>query len=199
MNIKESIRLLALSGREIYCKTCKVDAVNEEARTIDCTPLDESAPLLSVNLQADQSSENGCVFLPAVGSYVVVAFLDDNTAVCVLTDEIDKIVLKIGETDAEIIDGAISLDANGTTVKIDSNGVVINGGNLGGLVKISQLSSNLNLLKTYIETLQTLTSTAIAPLAALDGGASLTTFNTAWATVKGSMQLQDMENIKVKQ
>jgi len=66
-------------------------------------------------------------------------------------------------------------------------------------VKISQLSSNLNLLKTYIETLQTLTSTAIAPLAALDGGASLTTFNTAWATVKGSMQLQDMENIKVKQ
>lgn len=128
MNVKESIRLLALSGLELYCKICKVDTVDESKRTIDCTPIDEGAPLLGVNLQADQSSEDGCVFIPAANSYVAVAFLNDNTAVVVLTEKIDKIIVKIGSSEAEIIDGTMNLAIDGTTLKIDSDGIVINDG-----------------------------------------------------------------------
>ena len=128
MTIKESIRLLALAGEELYCKVCVVDAVHEQARTIDCSPLDESAPLLAVNLQANQGSETGVVAFPAVGSHVVVAFISPAVAVVVLTGIVEKVALKIGDTTAEITPGSI----------------VINGGTLGGLVKIEALTSKLN-------------------------------------------------------
>mgnify|MGYP000810857739 FL=1 len=54
MTLAEAIRRLAMTGSEIYCKVCTVDSVDEKARTVDCTPLDESAPLVGVNLQANQ-------------------------------------------------------------------------------------------------------------------------------------------------
>ena len=45
MNIADAIRQLVLSGNlELYFKVCVVDEVDEEARTIECTPLDEGAP-----------------------------------------------------------------------------------------------------------------------------------------------------------
>lgn len=54
MTIQEAIRKMAAAGTEPYCKVCTVDAVDEDARTVDCTPLDEGAPLVGVNLQANQ-------------------------------------------------------------------------------------------------------------------------------------------------
>ena len=45
MTIQEAIRKMAAAGTEPYCKVCTVDAVDEDARTVDCTPLDEGAPL----------------------------------------------------------------------------------------------------------------------------------------------------------
>jgi len=91
MEIKEAIQQLAKTRDEKYCKICVVDAVDEATRTVDVSPIDESAPILSVNLQANQSSEVGVVCFPKVGSYVVVAFLNPATAVVVLTEEIEKI------------------------------------------------------------------------------------------------------------
>jgi hypothetical protein len=91
MNIKAAIQKLAETRDEKYCKICIVDAVDETARTVDVSPIDESAPILGVNLQANQSGEVGVVCFPKVGSYVVVAFLSSATAVVVLTEEIDKI------------------------------------------------------------------------------------------------------------
>ena len=72
MTIQEAIRKMAAAGTEPYCKVCTVDAVDEDARTVDCTPLDEGAPLVGVNLQANQECGEGVVLFPAVGSYVVV-------------------------------------------------------------------------------------------------------------------------------
>ena len=84
MTLKEAIRVLAMSGAELYCKICTVDAVDVEARTVDCTPIDESAPLVGVNLQASQDSSVGVVLFPAVGSYVIVAFITPAVAAVVL-------------------------------------------------------------------------------------------------------------------
>ena len=50
MTIQEAIRKMAAAGTEPYCKVCTVDAVDEDARTVDCTPLDEGAPLVGVNI-----------------------------------------------------------------------------------------------------------------------------------------------------
>ena len=67
MTLKEAIRVLAMSGAELYCKICTVDAVDVEARTVDWTPIDESAPLVGVNLQASQDGSVGVVQFPAAG------------------------------------------------------------------------------------------------------------------------------------
>jgi len=169
MNVKEAIRQLAMAGTEIYSKVCTVDAVDEQARTIDCTPLDESAPLLGVNLQADQSSENGCVSVPTVGSYVVVSFLNDNVAVVVLTEQIDKMLVKIGSSQAEIIDGTMNLDIDGTTVTIDSNGVVVNDGTEKTPYG-DKLQVQLNKMSARIDAIINAFSSAV--VAPTDGGAS---------------------------
>lgn len=107
MTVREAIKQMAAAGLEIYCKICTVDAVDEKARTVDCTPIDESAPLLGVNLQANQESEDGVVMFPAEDSYVLVAFTSESTAAVVLAEKVYKIALKIGETTVEITDGKI--------------------------------------------------------------------------------------------
>lgn len=144
MTLKEAIRVLAMSGAELYCKICTVDAVDVEARTVDCTPIDESAPLVGVNLQASQDSSVGVVLFPAVGSYVIVAFITPAVAAVVLCDKIDKAQLSIGKTqitvDAEVVDTSLG----DTSFRITSEGVQFNGGKLGGLLKIEQLTEKFN-------------------------------------------------------
>lgn len=154
---------MAAAGAELYCKVCTVDVVDEKARTVDCTPIDEGAPLLGVNLQANQESDDGVVMFPAVGSFVVVAFTEPSVGLVVLAEKVDKIVLKIAKTSAELVDGQIDIAiqdnttakltgdqidiaVKDTTVKINSEGFVFNGGNLGGVIKIQELTDKINAL-----------------------------------------------------
>lgn len=163
MTIQEAIRQIAAAGAELYCKVCTVDTVDEKARTVDCTPIDEGAPLLGVNLQANQESEDGVVMFPAVGSFIVVAFTEPSVGLVVLAEKVDKIVLKIAKTSAELVDGQvdiaiqdnttakltgdqIDIAVKDTTVKMNSEGFVINGGNLGGVIKIRELTDKINAL-----------------------------------------------------
>lgn len=102
MDIKTAIQHLAKSTDEIYCRICKIDAVDDSARTIDCTPIDGSAQILGVNLQANQDATTGLVCLPKKDSYAVVAFLDKAHAVALLFDEIESIHINVGDTSIEI-------------------------------------------------------------------------------------------------
>lgn len=163
MTIQETIKQMAADGEELYCKVCTVDTVDEQARTVDCTPIDEGAPLLGVNLQANQEGEDGLVLFPAVGSYVLVAFTSPSVCLVVLAEKVDKIMLKIGKTSGELVDGKIDIaiqdnttarltgdqidiTVQGTTVKMNSEGFVINGGNFGGVIKIQELTDKINAL-----------------------------------------------------
>ena len=73
-----------------------------------------------------------------------MSFLGASVAVVVLAEKVDKIDLKIGDTSAEIMDGQVDIAVRDTTAKISPEGVVINGGGLGGMVKIEQLTQKLN-------------------------------------------------------
>ncbi|MCX8482862.1 MAG: hypothetical protein ORN50_04725 [Crocinitomicaceae bacterium] len=69
----------------------------------------------------------------------------------------------------------------------------------GGLVKIQQLESNLNNLKTAIENLKSAISTGITSIGVgptANGATGAAAFNTAAASIQ--IQFQDMENKKVK-
>lgn len=216
MTIQEAIRQMAAAGLELYSKVCTVDTVDEKARTVDCTPIDEGAPLLGVNLQANQESEDGVVVFPAVGSYVMVVFLNPSAALVVLTEKVDKIKFKIGDTTAEVVDGQIDIAvkdttvkltgeqvdvaAKGTTVKMNSEGFVINGGNLGGVIKIQQLTDKINAL---IDAFNNHTHEIPSGSVAVTGSATAQA-NAAPVSVPAIMsphtkvQVSDYENEKVK-
>ena len=122
---------MAQGGRQTVSLICTVDAVDKETRTVDCTPLDEGAPLLGVNLQANQESKFGVVVYPRVGSYVVVGFVADGSAgIVLMTDDIESIEMVVKD--------------DNTSLKITEDGIVMNGGSLGGLIKVEELTSKLN-------------------------------------------------------
>ena len=186
-NIKETIRQLAQGGRQSVSLVCTVDAVDKTARTVDCTPLDESAPLLGVNLQANQESTFGVVAFPKVGSYVVVGFVADGAAgVVLLTDRIsaDK-------------DGVRVLMGDNTSAELTKEGITLNGGCFGGTVKVEQLTERINAIERDINDLKNVFSGWVA--VPQDGGAALSAAAAAWsATPLELTQRGDYENEKVK-
>ena len=182
-DIRNIIRQLAQPDGETVALVCTVDAVDKTARTIDCTPINEGAPLLGVNLQANQEANYGLCLFPEPGSYVVVGFVADGAAgVVLLTEKIET---------AEIVIGDIS-------ARIDKNTVTFNGGNLGGLVRVEDLTKRLNIIENDINNLKTVFSSSwiVAPQ---DGGAALKLAAASWAATQLSPSKRNhYENTKVK-
>lgn len=144
MNISEIIKELAKNGDQIYSLVCLVDVVDKDARTVDVSPINGSAPLLDVNLQANQGGSAGVVMFPKVGSHVVVTFLSQCTAVVVVCEEVES-------------------------VEITCDSIVANDGK-HGLVKVDKMTDWMNKVYNDLQSLITLLSTSAvagngAPLA----------------------------------
>lgn len=145
-NIREAIRQLAKGSADVHSLICTVDAVDKEKRTVDCSPIDESAPLLAVNLQANQNSKHGIVIYPKVGSYVVVSFVAEGSAgVVTLTDEIDSVEIVVEQSKATLNNEVATIQVGDDVgVEITGNGIIMNGGDFGGLIKIEELTKKIN-------------------------------------------------------
>lgn len=103
-----------------------------------------------VRLRASELDDDGQMLVtPKVGSAVTVGSLSGDLAQLVVL-QVDRI-----ET------------------------IVINGGNLGGLINIEQLTSNLNAIEDDINNLKTAMSGWVP--SPMDGGAALKTAITTWA------------------
>lgn len=174
MNIADIIRQIVLGGNlELYFKVCIVDEIDEEARTIECTPIDESAPFTGVNLQADQNGEDGVVLFPAKDSYVVVGFLNPSVACVVLTTKITKVILTTEKVAIEVTDQTAEIKINdGSVLKLEDGKVTFNDG--------SETMINGNELKTQLQTMSgridaIINAISSAPIAPMDGGATFKT------------------------
>lgn len=106
--------------------TAKVASVEGKTCTVDVDGL----AVDGVFLRPTAIGDNKLLATPKVGSYVLLGCLSgDFTQVVVLAcDEVEKVELIIGES----------------KVEVDENGVVFNGGSLGGMVKVEDLVSRLN-------------------------------------------------------
>ena len=193
MNLAEAIRQIVLGGNlELYLKVCTVDEVDEDARTIECTPIDESAPLTGVNLQANQSGENGIVVFPAKDSYVVVGFINPAVAVVVLTTEITKAIVTVDKTEIvvesnsvvlntekvgiEVTDSTAEVKVNDSSVlKLEDGKATFNGGS-ETMINGNELKNQLTTMSGRIDAIiNAISSAGVAPM---DGGA---TFKAALA------------------
>lgn len=197
-DIRNLIRQLAQPDGETVALVCTVDEVNEKDRTIDCTPLNEGAPLLGVNLQANQGADFGVCLIPEKGSYVIVGFVADGAAGVVLATE------RVKSAEVVIGDNSAVIDADGCRIKtanmsadFNASDIIFNGGQFGGLVKVEALTRRLNLIEKDINNLKTAMS-GWAPVAQ-DGGAALKTAVTSWTAAPLVETVRnDYENTKIK-
>lgn len=185
MDITSAIKSIARQGLEIYLRVCTVDEVYEDSRTIDCTPIDEGAPILGVNIQADQSMEVGVVSFPAKGSDVLVGFINPAVAVVLLTTEITKSVVTIGNSEITVEHNAVSLVTEKVTANITADSLKLNvdgsklemgGGNIKwnegkqSIVNAEILQKQLNVMSKRIdEIIKAFQTSGVAPM---DGGAT---------------------------
>lgn len=206
IDIQKAISTLALNGEEMYLRVCTVDEVDEDARTVDCTPIDEGAPLVGVNLQADQNGTVGLVRFPEKGTDVVVGFMSPNVAVVLLAAQYTKAVFTIGKTEivvqdksisivngkvkANIAEDSLKLDVDGTTLEMDGSVSTWNGG--------SETTANANDLKKQLTTMSgridalfnAIKSGVPAPM---DGGAAYKT--SMIGILAAASQKEDFSNI----
>lgn len=204
-NIAEAIRRMAQGGRQTVSMICTVDAVDKEARTVDCTPIDEGASLLGVNLQANQDSTWGVVTYPRVGSYVVVGFVaDGNAGIVLLTDDIESIEIVVSDTTSRVVidEERVRIDVGeDTSAELTKDGVVLNGGELGGLVKVAELTSKINeLIDAFNNHTHTLPSAAVSVTGSPSAQSNPAPITVPAITSKHTkVKRGDYENEKVKQ
>jgi len=181
MTTAEIIRAI-VGGSKLNAITCSVLQVNSQERTCDCRPLNGDADIFAVRLQTDPDATTGFYMQPKVGSNVIVGFLNKSAAYLIMASELDSFEVVIGNT---------SFSMDGSTIKM-------NGGSLGGLVKVQSNVSKLNALENSINSMkQVLQSWIPVPN---DGGAALKTAITTWAYSQlTATTVSDIENTAVKQ
>lgn len=205
-DIGSTIRRLALQGSEMYLTVCTVDEVDEEARTIDCTPLNEGAQLLGVNLQADQNGSVGLVRFPEKGTDVVVGYISPSVAVVLLAAQYTKTVFTIGETELTVEDKAISLvngkvsinvaenkvklDVDGTTLEMDGSVSTWNGGS-ETTANATDLKKQLTIMSQRIDALFNAIRTGVP--SPMDGGAAYKASMTG--ILAAASQKEDFSNM----
>lgn len=198
-DLRNIIRQLAQPDGETVALVCTVDEVDKTARTIDCTPINEGAPLLGVNLQANQEADFGLCLFPEKGSYVVVGFVADGAAgVVLLTEKIEAAEIVIGDTSAVMDADGCRINTAKISAHINKEDIIFNGGDLGGLVRIEDLTQRLNLIENDINKLKTAMS-GWTP-APQDGGAALKSAAASWFGAQLTPTKRgDYENTKIKQ
>lgn len=198
-DIRNIIRQLAQPDGETVALVCTVDSIDKAARTIDCTPLNEGAPLLGVNLQANQEVDFGFCLFPEQGSQVVVGFVADGAAgVVLLTEKIESAEIVIGDSSAVMDADGLRFDIGDISAHLDKNAVTFNGGNLGGLVRVEDLTKRLNIIENDINKLKTAMAGWVP--VAQDGGAALKSAAGSWfGSQLTPSKRGDYENKKVTQ
>lgn len=184
----------------------EVAAVDESART--CSVKIDGLTYEHILLYSVEKPDlKGFVFIPAVGSKVLVSRVGEGRYFVEMFSVIDKILLTVGEKmtaalDAETLsykNDKVNLTITGTKVELTADEIVFNGGGLGGLVQIKELKSNLNSLKTFVEAMHTAVPTAIAGVgAALAANGALGKQAYDGAMAGKSITISNMENPKVK-
>lgn len=181
--IAEGLRQIAKKyGGGGICQGATVKTIDDT--TFTCSvETDDEYEMPGILYKSISGGEIDVVFQPSINSRVFILQIDDSDEwMIVKFGAIDKVKIKIGET----------------TFNMDGNLIELNGGQLGGMVKVEGLVSKLNAIESDLNSLKTVFNSWI--VAPLDGGAALKTAATTWSTQNITVtERNELENIKVKQ
>ena len=177
--IIDSLRQLALPPIAI----CDGIAGQIDETTYTCTvTMADGHVLYGVQLKALKQITEGIVAIPAEGAIVQVLKLGEAGWIVIAATELQKVLLKIGDT----------------TCEITADGWRINGGNQNGLVLLQPLVQQLNTLVQDLNTIkQAFAGWTPVPQ---DGGAALKAATTQWAAqTLQTVQSSNLENTHIQQ
>lgn len=172
-----------------------VKAVDVSKRILDASDVNGSV-FHSIRLQYLGAS---ILLVPAVGSTVLVFYdFDSHCGFVAGCSKIESAEIVIGDTSAVMDDDGLRIKTEKMSADINRENIIFNGGDLGGLIKIEDLTKRLNLIENDINKLKTAMS-GWTP-APQDGGAALKTAAASWFGAQlTTTKRGDYENTKIKQ
>lgn len=176
-----------LGGIGTGCRVCvgTVKEVDEKERTC-VVERDGSPELHEVRLNAviDEGVTDCFTVIPAVGSFVQVLLLDETEGLVVATSKIAKIVTRTGDV----------------TMEVSAQGIVMNGGKLGGVIDIAKLTEKVNgLVDAFNGHTHTIASGGIATQGSATAQATVAPVTVPAVTSKAEkLDRGDYEDEKVK-
>ena len=147
--IKKAIQQIAApaAARNITAVDGTVLLVDVDARTC-LVEVNNGTAITEITARISPVVGDGFILIPAVGSGVIVNYSIGIVPYISQFSDVEKVLFFVGESTIEIEDGSI----------------VINGGNLGGLIKIDDLVNKLNAIENKLNTIITWGGTVTPPL-----------------------------------
>ncbi|UWY28798.1 hypothetical protein N4T20_02485 [Flavobacterium sp. TR2] len=115
-DLRDTLQNLTQTSDEVYAKVCEVMEIDQDEKTVNVKPVDDTAEIYNVRLQAE-SETGGLVLFPKVGSMVLVVFINKNNAAVVNTSEIEKLSLVIESCKFEADSSGFLLQKENETLK----------------------------------------------------------------------------------
>lgn len=185
-DIKRALRRITKTHSPVGLGT--VSSVDEAALTCEVEPLDGSPTLFDVRLDMSQDDTTGLQKIPAVGSVVGMAFLDEEEAFVILTSDLDKVIYRKEDTELLLDADTITLTKGGTSVLVDGSQIKLEKGSSTVAIDSSgkiDLTVESNSLKSILTDILTPLKSAVsgAPgnpvlFGGLPGASAFTTVET---------------------
>lgn len=159
---------------------CKVIAVDVEAGVCDVEPLNGTAQVLDVLLNAGGDKETSITQVPKIDSIVYITYYDRNNAFVSLISELESLHIKNSSVYLEL-----------------SEKLLLNGDQYGGIVRADELKKELDKTKEVLDGLLAVINGA--PIPELGGGApsGLQTALKGAVAGKGTGDYSNIENENV--
>lgn len=137
--IIESIQKLSGSQLtdQVYFLACEVLSVDKPARTCACRSIDGARDFEFPNVRLMADVDDGFLLVPEIGSTVFVTYSRRNDPIIVLFSAIKEVLLISGDT----------------SFSLTADGIVLNDGSFGGLIKIEKLVEKINNLENLVNDL----------------------------------------------
>ncbi len=186
-------RLLKNPGSSFIASVMK-----DNGDTVDVKDLNE-VEYLQVRKIATEKAK-GLILTPVTDSYVIVSRIanSDDLFVSVFS-EVEKVEMVVGKVEVSVDTEAINITTGDTTIQVNKDGIICNGGKLGGLVMIKELKENLDNLKKYVEAINSALPSAFSAVgASTAANGALGAQSYQGSMVGKNIQFENMENDKVK-
>lgn len=179
--IKEQIQIFSEKHGPAALIPATVTAINDDDTIVATTS--DNVMIDDVRLKSVIKTGTKFTVTPAMNSNILIGRIENSEEFIVVSvDEVKEVRVEINET----------------SIVADENGIVMNGGNLHGLVTRDGVKQQLNKIEQDITNLKE-AMTAWVPVAN-DGGAALKSVTASWASSTLVQTVNnDVENTKVKQ